>query len=259
MRNFPLPRGVYSSEKGETLFDQTFVDARAKTRRPWTVAASLLLQTGLVAIAFLAPLVRVAVLERPANVSVWLPLQTLKHSPEPEAKPVARRDAASRPVFRSIGLQAPVSIPRHIDMTPDAPEIGNAGVAVATGPSLSALLPGTTIPPAPPSVPTARPQPLSPSVPVRITSGVQSAKLLFGPRPAYPSLARATRTQGTVKIQAIIGRDGAIRNLQVLSGPPLLIAAAMEAVQQWRYQPTLLNGDPVEVVTDIDVTFTIAR
>jgi protein TonB len=241
------------------LFDQTFVDACAKTRRPWTVAVSLLLQTGLVAIAFLAPLVRVAVLERPENVSALLPPQLPGHPREPEVKPVARPERASRPVFRSIGLQAPVSIPWRIDMTPDVPEIGNAAVSTATGSSLSTLLPGTAIPPAPPPAPAARPQPLLPSVPVRITSGVQSAKLLFGPRPAYPSLARATRTQGTVKIQAVIGRDGAIKNLQVLSGPPLLIAAAMEAVQQWRYQPTLLNGDPVEVVTDIDVTFTIAR
>ena len=144
-------------------------------------------------------------------------------------------------------------------MTPDAPEIGNAGLSAAAGSALTALLPGTNISPAPLPAPAARPQPLLPSVPVRITSGVQSAKLLFGPRPAYPSLARATRAQGTVKIQAVIGRDGAIENLQVLSGPPLLIAAAMEAVQQRRYQPTLLNGDPVEVVTDIDVNFTIGR
>ena len=241
------------------MFDQTFVDARAKTRRPWTVAVSLLLQTGLVAIAFLAPLMRVAVLERPENASVLLPPQLPGHPPEPEAKPVARPMPANRPVFRSMGLQGPVSIPRLIDMTPDAPEIGNASAATATGSPLTALLPGTTIPPAQPSAPAARPQPLLPSVPVRITSGVQSAKLVSGPRPAYPPLARATRTQGTVKIQAVIGRDGAIKNLQVLSGPPLLIAAAMEAVQQWRYQPTLLNGDPVEVLTDIDVNFTIGR
>jgi protein TonB len=60
-------------------------------------------------------------------------------------------------------------------------------------------------------------------------------------------------------LQAIIGRDGSIRNLQVLSGPPLLINVAREAVQQWRYQPTLLNGEPVEVITEIDVNFTMGQ
>jgi len=62
-----------------------------------------------------------------------------------------------------------------------------------------------------------------------------------------------------VKIQALIGRDGIIRNLQVVSGPPLLIAAAVAAVQQWRYKPTLLNAEPVEVITEIDVTFTLSQ
>lgn len=143
-------------------------------------------------------------------------------------------------------------------MTPDAPEIG-----IAETSPLSTLLPEASIhpatQPAPIPTPTIRLQQSPPSTPVRITSGVQSAKLVFGPKPAYPSLARATRVQGTVKIQAVIGRDGMIKDLQVLSGPPLLIEVAIEAVRQWRYQPTLLNGDAVEVVTDIDVNFTIGR
>jgi protein TonB len=99
----------------------------------------------------------------------------------------------------------------------------------------------------------------APTGPVRVGGGVQSAKLVFGPRPAYPHTALITRTQGTVRIQAIIGRDGSISNLQVLSGHPLLIEAARQAVQQWRYRPTLLNGEPVEVITEIDVNFTIGQ
>ena len=197
---------------------------------------------------------RVAVLEHPENVSMWLPPQApVQRPPEPEARHVVRRET-NRPVFRSLGLQAPLAVPRHIDLTPDAPEIG-----IAEASPLSISLPETTIRPAAIPTPTVRPQPLAPSTPLRITSGVQSAKLVFGPRPAYPPLARATRTQGTVKIQAIIGRDGAIKDLQVISGPPLLIEVAIEAVRQWRYQPTLLNGDAVEVVTDIDINFTIGR
>ena len=86
---------------------------------------------------------------------------------------------------------------------------------------------------------------------------MQSAKLLAQPKPVYPSLAKAARVAGTVRLQAIIGRDGTIRNLQLIGGPPLLVAAALEAVSRWTYQPTLLNGDPVEVFTEIQVNFSL--
>ena len=88
---------------------------------------------------------------------------------------------------------------------------------------------------------------------------VQQAKLLAQPRPVYPPLAKQARISGTVRFTAIIGRDGTIQNLTMLSGHPLLVAAATEAVKQWRYQPTLLNGEPVEVVTQIDVNFTLSQ
>jgi protein TonB len=77
------------------------------------------------------------------------------------------------------------------------------------------------------------------------------------PKPVYPPLAKAARVQGTVSFQAVIGTDGTVRNLQLISGPPLLVQAAMMAVQQWVYEPTLLNGKPVEVITTIDVNFTL--
>ena len=86
---------------------------------------------------------------------------------------------------------------------------------------------------------------------------MQSAKLVNQPRPAYPPLARQARIQGTVRLEAVISKDGAIQNLEVVSGHPLLIQSALAAVQQWRYQPTLLNGAPVEVITTIDVNFTL--
>jgi protein TonB len=88
---------------------------------------------------------------------------------------------------------------------------------------------------------------------------VQAAKLIAQATPAYPALAKQARVAGTVRLTAIIGRDGAIRNLQVMSGHALLTAAALEAVKQWRYQPTLLNDEPVEVITQIDVNFTLSR
>jgi len=86
---------------------------------------------------------------------------------------------------------------------------------------------------------------------------VQSAKLMAQPKPVYPPLARQARIQGTVRLEAEISKDGTIENLKVISGHPLLIQAALDAVKQWRYQPTLLNGVAVEVVTTVDVNFTL--
>jgi protein TonB len=240
-----------------------FVDTHAQTRRPWTVAASLALQTIVVAAALLAPLSRVAVLQRPEIVPVWLPRQTIKRPLEAEARPLPGAAAIMRPVFQLSRLQMPTTIPKRIDMTPDAPGISDAVLSISAGSSLLESLNGTLlergIRPPPPVAPAVSPKLTPPAGPIRVTGGVQLAKLVFGPKPAYPPLARATRTQGVVKIQAVIGRDGSIRNLQVLSGPPLLIGAAMEAVQRWRYQPTLLNSQPVEVLTEIDVNFTIGQ
>jgi protein TonB len=88
---------------------------------------------------------------------------------------------------------------------------------------------------------------------------VQSAKLIRQPKPPYPPLARQARIQGTVRFTAVIGKEGTIQNLQLISGHPLLVQSAQEAVKQWAYQPTLLNGEPVEVITQIDVNFTLTQ
>jgi protein TonB len=78
-------------------------------------------------------------------------------------------------------------------------------------------------------------------------------------RPTYPPLAKQARIQGTVRFNAIIAKDGTIQNLQVVSGHPLLIPSATEAVRQWVYKPTQLNGEAVEVQTQIDVNFTLSN
>jgi protein TonB len=88
-------------------------------------------------------------------------------------------------------------------------------------------------------------------------SSVQQAKLINQPLPVYPVLARQAHIQGTVVLHAIIAADGRVAELTVVSGNPTLIQAAYDAVRQWRYQPTLLNGEPVEVDTTIDVIFTM--
>ena len=94
---------------------------------------------------------------------------------------------------------------------------------------------------------------------IRVGGNVQQARLIRQPKPLYPPLAKQARISGTVKLNAIIAKDGTIMNLSVISGHPLLVPSAMEAVKQWAYQPTLLNGEPVEVVTQIDVNFTLSQ
>jgi protein TonB len=242
------------------MFDQTFVDTQAQTRKPWTIAVSLTLQTALVLAALIVPLLHTASLDVPTKIAVWLPLEKLDLKLKPETKALrSRAPSAPRPIFHLAGLRAPTTVPARIDLSPDAPEIANTmATSGAAGSSLDGLR-GIAIQPPLPPVSVLKPKPQPQSTPLRIGGGVQSAKLIVGPTPTYPPLARAARTQGTVKIQALIGRDGVIRNLQAMSGPPLLIAAALEAVRQWRYQPTLLNGDPVEVITEIEVNFTLSR
>ena len=86
---------------------------------------------------------------------------------------------------------------------------------------------------------------------------MQQAQLTSRIEPRYPVIAKQTKTEGTVVLHAIISRDGRITALEVVSGHPLLVQAALDAVRQWRYQPTLLNGEPVEVDTTIDVIFSL--
>jgi protein TonB len=77
-------------------------------------------------------------------------------------------------------------------------------------------------------------------------------------QPSYPALARQARIQGTVVLRAVIGKDGSIENLTLVSGHPMLAPAAIEAVKQWKYRPYLLNGEPVEVDTEVLVNFTLS-
>jgi protein TonB len=107
------------------------------------------------------------------------------------------------------------------------------------------------------AVPPAPPAPAPTPQRIRQGGSVQAAMLISQPMPAYPPLARQARIQGNVVLHAIISKDGRVEQLSVISGHPLLIQAALDAVRQWRYRPTLLNNDPVEVDTTITVTFTM--
>jgi TonB family protein len=120
---------------------------------------------------------------------------------------------------------------------------GGERVMTAAASSLSAA----SVPPPPPGT-------------QRITIGgnVQQAKLVRQPKPEYPALAKQARISGVVHLQVVIAADGTVKDIALLSGHPLLVPPSMEAVKQWQYQPTLLNGQPVEVLTQVDVNFTLS-
>ena len=98
----------------------------------------------------------------------------------------------------------------------------------------------------------------APPPPANPPATVKAPKLIRRVIPPYPPLARQARVSGTVRLIGVIAKDGTIRQLQVVSGHPLLVGAAVDAVRQWVYRPTLLNGEPVEVIAPIDVIFTFS-
>ena len=123
--------------------------------------------------------------------------------------------------------------------------------------------PGLSLPPATSSLaglrvqgPPAR-QPIATARPIKVGGNLQAANLVKKVLPIYPELAKSVHLQGTVRFMATIGRDGTVRDLQVVSGPSILDQPAIDAVKQWLYRPTLLNGEPTEVITQIDVNFSL--
>jgi TonB family protein len=124
--------------------------------------------------------------------------------------------------------------------------------------ALAAKRTGQTTAPAPtPAPPPFRATSDSTPTRIRVGGNVQSANLIQKVDPVYPPLAVQARVQGTVHFTAIIGKDGRVMSLQLIGGHPLLVQAAMDAVNRWLYNPTVLNGTPVEVVTQVDVQFTL--
>ena len=94
---------------------------------------------------------------------------------------------------------------------------------------------------------------------IRIGGNVQQANLMSKVTPVYPPQAKQDRVQGTVQLQVVIDKEGHVAEVSVLAGPDVLVASAVEAVKQWVYRPTLLNGEPVKVQTTVDVNYTLAQ
>jgi protein TonB len=187
----------------------------------------------------------------------------------PEAK--HRVHAAERRAFHPTGLYHPVTVPSTIQILHDMPTDANNGFAgdptgaiggapngSTDGPLGTLLQAGQDVPRAVPRAEPARPVATAVQ---RVKQGglVQPPRLVYRVEPRYPAIARTARIEGVVRLSGVITTGGRIAELAVESGNPLLIPAAMDAVRQWRYEPTLLNGVPVEVMTTIVVTFTLSR
>lgn len=129
-------------------------------------------------------------------------------------------------------------------LIPDHKPDGVLGAPDGTGTAVS----GPYVPPV------VQPEPTGP---MRISTKVVEGLLLLKNAPPYPVLAKATHTQGTVVLEAIISKAGAIENLRVVSGPPMLRQAAFDAVRTWRYRPYLLDGQPIEVEATVNVIFSL--
>jgi protein TonB len=234
------------------VFEQTFT-ATQKTRREQTIALAVLAQTALVTGLGLLPLLRVEPLGQMKEFVVLPPAQ---RTPPPDNATPPKPRQNSGPKAFSFPLAQPVSTGRSLSVALE--EMGPPGPLTTNSAGYEGIpfsMPGGEIRVVPPT----RPAPLVKPAPVRLTSTIAESQLIYGPKPAYPRLAAVSRSEGTVKLQAIISREGKIENLHLVSGPALLVGAAMEAVQTWRYRPLLLNGEPVEVITEIDVIFTLQR
>jgi protein TonB len=192
--------------------------------------------------------------------------------PPPPPPPPPPAAAPPKVVVKRVSVEdmmkAPTVIPKSIAQVKDEPEpppqaaagvVGGVPGGVPGGSAggvlggiISSLGTGAAPPPPPP------PKAATPKR-IRVGGQVEQAKWIFHPNPEYPPLAKMARIQGTVRLEAVISKDGTIQDLKVLSGHPLLVKSALDAVARWRYQPTLLNGEPVEVVTEIDVNFTLSE
>lgn len=243
------------------MFEEMVVSTSTskKTNKPWTVFISMTVQVLFLAILILIPLIYTEALPKTLMSSILLaPPPPPPPPPPPAAVQVIRKPVAH--LMDAGKLVTPKAIPKDLKVIKEEaepPDMGGmaggvpGGVAGGSaGGVLGGVIGGAGIAPPPPKV-----------TPKRVTVGgnVQAARLVNKVTPLYPPLARQTRISGTVRLHAIIGKNGAVEQLQVVSGHPLLVQSALDAVRQWRYQPTLLNGDPVEVDTEIDVVFSLAQ
>jgi protein TonB len=227
-------------------------------RRGWTTLASFTMQALALSLLLAVSLIWIG---GPPQVR-WLQISapasfTRRPAPATQAAREQRTSAAAS-VLKPQSIIAPPSIPVHVatindagtGSATDAPPLdygqghgqgSGVGIARSIGDGIPMVVP-------------ARPVAVRPL----LVSHLAEANLVHKVQPIYPPLAQRARIQGAVELRAIIGKTGAIENLVVVRGHPMLAPAALEAVKQWRYRPYLLNGEPIAVETDITVNFLLS-
>ncbi len=226
-----------------------------------TIPIAYIVEVMLVGVMVLVPLIYTEALPK-AQLMTFLvaPPPPPPPPPPPAAPPVKIRRVTVEDI-----MKAPTVIPKTIAQIKDEPEAPPQNAAVGVVGGVPGGVPGGTaggviggiiggalssVPPPPKAATPKR---------IRVGGQVEAARQIFAPKPEYPPLAKMARIQGTVRLEAVISKDGTIQELKAISGHPLLLKAALEAVSRWRYQPTLLNGEPVEVATEVDVNFTLSE
>ena len=233
------------------MFDQLVVSGEMqKTHKPWAVTLSATVQTIIIGVMILIPLIYTEALPK-GMLNTFL-VAPAPPPPPPPPQPVVKEIRAPK-IINIQKMVAPTVIPKSIAIVKDeAPVIytnSGDGIAGGTGNVLGGLIgSGPAGPPPPPAATPSR---------IRVGGNVEAASLVNKVTPQYPPIAKTAHVSGTVVLHAIIGKDGLIKELQYISGPPLLMKSAMDAVKEWRYKPTQLNGEPVEVDTTVDVVFTL--
>ena len=249
------------------MFEQAVLGNENATKRVWTTCAGMTAQLLVVLSAALAPVIWPEVLPH-AQMLVSLVAPGVQEREEPAPPPRQPVHAVpTHPFQLKNGIPVlPREIPAHPAVIEDPPDALANECAFCrrgvTGDVPTSLM-RWILPVAPPAL--VRPvdrvaPPPTPAPPIRVRGGeVNLGRPVYRVEPTYPKLAIAAHVSGPVELEGIIGTDGRIRELHALSGNPLLVAAALDAVRKWVYVPTLLNGKPVEVIAPITVNFRLTQ
>jgi protein TonB len=245
------------------MFEDSLIESggRKSGKRGATTLLSFIIQMGLVGVLILIPLIYTEALPKQQLMTFLVaPPPPPPPPPPPAAAPPVKVIRKIETELDNGQLRTPTKIPQKIQMIKEdeAPPSMSTGVVGGVpggvpGGSMGGVIGGIIGQ----TQTTAVPKVATPQR-VRVSQGVSEGLLIHRVQPTYPQLARQARIAGTVVLQASIGKDGAIQNLRLVSGHPMLAPAAIEAVKQWKYRPYFLNGEPVEVDTQITVNFTLA-
>ena len=241
------------------MFEDSLVESAAllRTHNRWPAIVSITAQLCAAALILTIPLLHPEVLPMPHILPATLVPPRAPVPPPPPVHIEARStaSAATSPRAVPVAVQTTSMFSDRIHST--GPAIDAPALPVLNLGNTDATLPPriNSVAPSTPHV-TVGPAAAAPSTkPLSVSSGISAGHLIAPIRPEYPQIARITHTEGTVVIDAIISRTGTLESARVLSGPPMLQRAALDAVQQARYRPFLLNGQPTEVQTTITINF----